>query len=566
MDTQIPDDTEGRLALALDEGMAALASDPANDDLLASVVRLLDLAGRAEEAEPLLLRCLEVAPDNLRALVQMGLLRRRQGRPGEALHYLAKAATLAPLAFDIAILAARQAIEARVHEEAEKICRQALAMAPDRHNACLLLGGLGTALLRQARAAEAVDAFSRAMAVDEQPTNHLLALSMAQAAAGDLEAARESARRRLAALDDQPDADDARAECLFQIVSSGRCDAALPDLPALRALAARVTEPSAAATHAHFALGKALTDMGELDAAFAEYARGNASRRAQGPFDLDAARREFAALKDAFDAAGIARLAAGGNTSDRPVFIVGMPRSGTTLVEQILARHPAIHGNGELDLMNDLARGWSPKAPALCAQAGYPAWTELPDAAAIVRLIAGYYLYGATRRAGNALHVTDKLPLNFRHVGLIAAAFPRAAIIHVRRNPLDTCLACHTTLFATGNGFTTDLATLGAYYREYHALMAHWRAVLPGRILDVDYEALVHAPETEARRMVDHLNLIWDDACLDYAGATPRAATGILTNSQATARQAPFTTSVGRSAAWRHHLGPLIDALGDLAG
>jgi hypothetical protein len=252
------------------------------------------------------------------------------------------------------------------------------------------------------------------------------------------------------------------------------------------------------------------------------------------------------------DAAWMRRHLGLGDPSPVPVFIVGMPRSGTTLVEQILASHPAVHALGERRLFEDaLARVGGPNAVSTPA-----CWTD-----AELRRIGGLYVEAARRAApAGALRIVDKLPANFQYAGLIHAALPGAHIIHTCRDPVDTCLSAFSVLFAgVAQPYSYDLEELGRYYRAYRQAMAHWRNVLPtGVMLDVGYEAVVDDLEAQARRIVAHCGLDWDDRCLAFH-ATQRP---VRTASHAQVRQPIYRGSLGRPRPPREMLLPLLEALG----
>jgi hypothetical protein len=240
-----------------------------------------------------------------------------------------------------------------------------------------------------------------------------------------------------------------------------------------------------------------------------------------------------------------------GDPSDVPVFVLGMPRSGTTLVERVLASHPDVFGAGELTDFGDAAvGGYAPK--------------PLPfDVASLtgdaLRGMGGRYLAHVLPKAPLARRIIDKLPANFRFVGLIHLALPNARIIHVRRDPLDTCFSCYSQLFVNNLEYTYDLAELGRYYRAYEVLMAHWRAVLPaGVMLEVEYETLVGDFEVEARRLVEFCGLEWDARCLKFH----EAAGAVQTASAVQVRRPVFRSSVGRWRHYKEYLGPLLEILG----
>jgi Sulfotransferase family len=246
-----------------------------------------------------------------------------------------------------------------------------------------------------------------------------------------------------------------------------------------------------------------------------------------------------------------------GDLSDRPVFIVGMPRSGTTLVEQILASHPEACAVGERADFTHALSEFLRAHPDLASSLG--SLTQMH-----FRWLGAEYLRRISEAPGareRARKIVNKYPFNFAAMGVIHMALPNARFIHVRRSPVDTCLSCYSHLFKD-IAFSYDLGELGRYYRAYHALMAHWRAALPtGVLVEVDYEALVTDFEPHARRLLDHCGLEWNDACTDFY-LTPRH---VVTASAAQVRKPLFQTSLKRWRPDRTHIAPLLDALGPLA-
>jgi hypothetical protein len=248
-----------------------------------------------------------------------------------------------------------------------------------------------------------------------------------------------------------------------------------------------------------------------------------------------------------FNKVTLAGLRTSGLASDRPVFIVGMPRSGTSLTEQILASHPEAYGAGEL-LYWIFAADTERAAPA-------------ERRAATIAELGRAYLDGLATHAPGAPRVLDKLPVNFRNIGLIHAALPSARFIHLERNPLDTCLSIYFQGFSAAHPYATDFGDLAHYYHEYRRLMAHWRAALaPETLLDVPYEGLVDDPEGWSRRMLAHIGLEWDPRCLEFH----RNSRPVLTASNWQVRQPISKGSVGRWHRYERYLGPLRDALGEI--
>ena len=267
--------------------------------------------------------------------------------------------------------------------------------------------------------------------------------------------------------------------------------------------------------------------------------------------------RQVDALISSFDRALFLSRSTLGAASELPVFVLGMPRSGTTLVEQILASHPMVHASGELLASGLMIDGIASLPAARQAGKGYPEAVRLVDRAA-AEALAGRYLEAIGRDAGEAARVTDKLPFNFLRIGLIALLLPRARIIHCQRDPYDTCLSCYFQDFQDAQPFVYELERLGKYYREYERLMAHWRSVLPSPMLEVPYEALVNDPEPWCRRILEHCALPWDERVLRFF-ATERS---VQTASFWQVRQPIYLSSVGRWRHYRKHLGPLFEALG----
>lgn len=302
----------------------------------------------------------------------------------------------------------------------------------------------------------------------------------------------------------------------------------------------------------HHSAGKICNDIKDYDRAFEHFEKAKAIA-AKG-FSLTAYRTRIDNLIHTFTPFFFAeRRTAFGISSEVPVFIVGMPRSGTSLVEQIAASHPKVYGAGELEhfrqLTLSLKIGWSDSA--------MPQMT-----AASSQELAREYLRKVTKVGHDALRITDKMPHNFEHLGLIAVLFSKARVIHCIRDPLDNCVSCFTNSFSGNHGYNTDLRQLGLYYREYKRLMDHWRRVLPLPMLEVDYQEMIADQETQSRRLIDFLGLDWDPACLNFH-ETRRT---VQTASRWQVRQPIYKTSVGRWKDFEKHLGPLKEALGDLAG
>jgi tetratricopeptide (TPR) repeat protein len=298
----------------------------------------------------------------------------------------------------------------------------------------------------------------------------------------------------------------------------------------------------------HFTLGKAYLDIGNSEQAFRHLNEGNRMKRTTFSFDSEATRQWLEQIAKTFSPALFKKYNAVGTPSQMPVFVVGIPRSGTTLVEQILASHPQVHGAGELSYLQRLVDGIG----------AYPEDVK-KFAKTDFAQIGRRYLDQVEPLAQGKRHVVDKMPANFLHAGLIRLILPEARIIHCRRDPVDTCLSCYTKMFNAEQKFAYDLAELGHFHRGYQGLMAHWRETLPKDcFIEVDYEAVVDDVAGEARRLIDFLGLTWDDACVRFYENRRTVRTASVNQ----VRQPIYKTSKGRWKAHADHLTPLLTALG----
>lgn len=333
-----------------------------------------------------------------------------------------------------------------------------------------------------------------------------------------------------------------------------------PLLAALEGLAGDGAALSAAdQVHLHFALAKAYENSGDAERAFRHLQSGNAFKRRQMVYDEAESLGQMDRLCELVSRDFIAARQGCGEASPVPVFIVGMTRSGTTLIEQILASHPQVFGAGEIHLFDHAAGLIRNALP------GRPPFPEMVQAMSgeHFRALGALYLEKITRQAPAAMRITDKMTVNFLFAGLIHLALPNATIIHAVRDPADTCVSCFATHFMTGHAHAYDLAELGRYYRHYQALMKHWHDVLPrGRIIDVQYEELVADLEGVARRIVAHCGLEWSGRCLDFH----RTERAVRTASAVQVRKPIYKDSVGRWRKFAPFLGPLLAELEPLPG
>jgi tetratricopeptide (TPR) repeat protein len=464
---------------------------------------------------------------------------------------------------------------------AEKIYRAILKQYPKHFET---LANLGSLLLFAERLDDAVRYLRRAL---KQKPNSAIVHSLLARVLYLLDRHDEALQRAHHAIALDPQFIDARATLAQGLAELGRYDEALatiahaielapdqarlyyswgeitrwtaddPHLAALEELAQKAASlPLDDQVNLNFALGKAYADCGHVERAFRHQIDGAALQRRLLRYDEASTLYELESMA-ALDAKWMARHQRVGDPSPLPIFILGMPRSGTSLVEQILASHPKVKALGERVTLNEAiaeACGAPTIPPSLPHLAAHWSDSELQRLGALyIKAISRSVPAGTTR-------ITDKLPANFRFAGLIHAALPNARIIHTRRDPVDTCLSIFSILFSGHSQlYSYDLRELGRYYRAYEKVMAHWRNVLPpGVMLEVQYEELVDNLEQQARQIIAHCGLEWDDACLEFY----KAERPVRTISHAQVRQPIYRSSVGRPRPPRTLLLPLLEALG----
>ena len=303
----------------------------------------------------------------------------------------------------------------------------------------------------------------------------------------------------------------------------------------------------------NFALGKAYEDRGDYDKAFHRYDSGNKLRRAHENYDPVQNEALHDQIIEAITPQFIEENAAHAEQRNDPIFIVGLPRSGSTLIEQILASHSQVDGTHELP---DLPRVIRTINQWQIHGKGYPVAVPLLEPVHIKEL-GEQYLNATDRYRKGAPRFTDKMPNNFSMVGLLALILPNAKIINARRHPLDSCMGSYKQLFYRGQSFTYDLVELGEYYLEYQRIMDHWNKILPGRVLDVHYENMVVNQEEETRRLIEFCELPWEEACLRFY-ETERA---VNTASSEQVRQPIYSKSINAWRRFENHLGPLVEVL-----
>ncbi|HUH37355.1 MAG TPA: sulfotransferase [Spongiibacteraceae bacterium] len=460
----------------------------------------LERAGDAEQAAAIYMQILAQQPEHKPAAYLLGLLCYRGGRVGKALTLLQQAHDAYP--DDVELLVAL-GDSLRISGRAAlafEILNRAIQIKP--HSAPAQMN-LGRVLADLNKLDEAIAHYQRALELTPSLAEAHVHLAYAWRSLGEPAEAEHSFRRALALAPHYAEAHRG----LAGVKRFERGDDA--DITAMENLVQNPELPDAGRTLLHFSLGKVWDDLGDSDRAFQHFLEGNRLHRASYSYSTAQQVELFARQVAAYSKVGIARLEQAATHSRAPIFIVGMPRSGTSLVEQILASHHQVHGAGEIPHTRIFADGVQSLARL-----------QFPEGLAFVqprdlRAMGETYLE-KLREYSDKPFVTDKLPHNFLRVPLLAAVFPNATIIHCRRNALDTCVSIFKHYFSAAHGYASDLGELGEYYRLYEQMMTHWQQLLPGRMIEVEYEQLVADPEVQIPQLLARCGLPFDPNCLNF--------------------------------------------------
>ncbi len=500
---------------------------------------------RAEEALVSCDKAIALKPDYAEAYSNRSVALKELNRVEEALVSCDKAIALKP---DFAEAHYNRGIalrELKRFEEALVAYDRAIALKPDFAEAH---SNRGTALKEIDRLEEALVSYDKAIALKPSLATAYNNKGNALTELGQLDEARSAFLKAI-------DTDPLSAGAYRNLADLKKFAPGDPHLAAMEKLVAKPEGLSEAdRMKLDFALGKAYGDLKDHRRSFQHLLAANAAKRATISYDEEETLTAFDEIERTFARELIAAKSGAGDPSQRPIFILGMPRSGSTLAEQILASHPMVHGAGELKTFGEVVLAIRGADGATIA---YPEFVPTLDASALTS-IGTRYLALVHERAPDGERVTDKMPSNYLFAGLIHLTLPNVKIIHTVRNPVDACISCFSKLFTTGQNHTYDLGELGRYYKRYEHLMEHWRRVLPpSRILDVQYENVVADLETQARRILAYCELPWDDRCLSFH-ETDRP---VRTASATQVRQPLYKSSVGRWHEYEEFLGPLLTAL-----
>lgn len=526
----------------------------------------LHRAGTLEAAAVIYQRVLGEVPDHAAALGYLGLLRFQQGQLDEAERLLQRSLTLEPANPNAWSNLGMVKMRGEALEPAVDCFSRALALAPEHPDA---LNNLAQAQRRLGRLEQARQTLERLLALRPDTASVRYALGDVRQKLGDVDGAigdfqlalrlnPEDRRIRLGLGDAYESAGkfkQAKMQYLTVLNREPNSPLALAKLLQLRegepdaewvrraqTLADDPATPEDGRIRLNVALGYYHDRQREYRDAFQRLRAGYDIQAEREPFDSAGYSRAIDSLIETLTTDFYAEAPTSGIDSSRPIFIVGMPRSGTTLTEQVLASHSQVAAGGELSMLlkvsyqiRELSAERLPYPPGLRSMSRVG-----------LRQMARRYLEHLDKISDTAAHVTDKLPFNFMHLGVIALLFPNARIIHCRRQPLDNCLSCYFTSFADQIRFANRLDTLGRYYLDYERLMRHWQAVLPVEIFELRYEDMIDDTEARIRALLEHCGLPWEDACLKFY----ETRRGVRTPSRWQVRQPIYRGSVER---WRNY-------------
>jgi len=550
--------------------------DPKLENAWFTLGKALAIVGRGAEADLAFERCFALSPE--RRLMALAAEHQKEGRLEEAEHLYRRILRHNPRNVDAMRLLALIAQKAGRDGEAESLLEKAIALAPDFLAAILDLGRL---CKEQDRYGEALECFDKAIALDPaSPQAHYLRGSTLAPASFTQEAidsyqhclklrpthigALHGLGHVLKAVGRYHEAVASYNECIRQSPEFGETYWSLANLKTYRFDDAAVAEmerlvggsglSAQSEVNFLFALGKAYEDRGDFGRAWDFYRTGNTKQRAQVSYDPVQTETMNDRLVRVFSADFLQSRRAAGLADPAPIFIMGLPRSGSTLLEQILASHSQVEGTSELPYLGRVAT-WLNRNRA--DGINYPEAVRELRPPIFQSLGEDYLAYARMHRRSGAARFIDKMPNNFPSIGFLSLILPHARIIDARRHPLDACLSCYRQLFAKGQTFTYDLTEIGEYYLQYQRMMDHWAEALPGQVLTVQYEDVVADFEAQVRRLLDFCGLPWEDACLRfYESERP-----VRTPSSEQVRQPIYDRSVGHWQNYAAHLDELITVI-----
>ena len=519
-----------------------LQTDPSQPVALHLLGVIAHQMGKNDIAVELITRAIAIKSDYVEAHSNLGNALQGLGKLDEAVVSYHKALAIKP---DYAEAHSNLGIALKDQgklDEAVASHRKALAIKPDYAEAH---SNLGNAFKDLGKLDEAVASYHKALAIKPDFAKAHYNLGLALQDLGKLDEAVASYHKALAINPDY-------AEAHRHMAGMKKHSEYDEDIRAMEKAYAKPAISDEQRMHLAFGLGKAFEDLQQFEKAFGFFAEGNSIKRGSYSYSIDDHGHFFKKLEEAFDSSLFAKHQGTGCDDETPIFILGMPRSGTTLVEQILASHPQVHGAGELGTLSQIVSSYFDKGKGV----------EIPESIGQVdgadfERPGVEYIQAIRKHSPDTRFITDKMPENFKFIGLIKLMLPNAKVIHCRRDPADTCLSIFKTYFTVKHEYSHDLGELGRYYNFYRGLMEHWHSVIPGFIHDVQYEDMVADQAGQTRTLLEYCGLEWDDACLEFY-KTDRP---VRTASAEQVRRPIYKDSVQLWKRYEKQLAPMLEIL-----
>ena len=539
--------TQDHTKLAIDFYQAAISASPHFVEPLNNLGVLFLQKQEFKQAWQYLNQAIVLAPTFADAHCNLGLTLLGLDQSAKALMHFEKALQLKPDYAEAYYGYAKVYLNQHQFAESECSIRKAMMINPDQLEFYQLLAEI---YHEQGQYKQALMHLDQALAMDSTLSNLYLSKGNVLMGMGEIAQAEEQFLK----VTTNPNLDT----CVNAHYSLVQLSKVKPDNGSLHALLSVMNDRDALSPnkleYLYFALGKCYDDIGDWAKAFAYFTEGCRVKRQRITFNIAEQIQFTNRLISCFTQQTIEHLRTFANPSALPIFIVGMPRSGSSLVEQVLSSHSGVYGAGELKYLNNLIQIPIKNESSTLY---YPE-NVLHLSPEICRAITDNYVADLQHHSPNSIRITDKMPYNYIAIGLIHALLPNAKIIHVKRNPIDTCLSCYTKLFTEGQLYSYDLTELGQYYQCYEGIMNHWRHILPSDAwLEIEYEAMVNNLEAEAPRLIEFCDLAWEPACLSFHESKRQVRTASFVQ----VREPIYTSSVERWHRYEQELAPLIKIL-----
>jgi len=532
----------GKNDIAVDLISKSLAINTEYAEAHNNLGRALQHLGRLDEAIASFKKALAINPSYVEAYINLGNAFQDQGHLDEAVGSFEKAISINPGFSEAHNNLGQLLKEMGRLEDAVTEYRKALAIKSDFPEAHV---NLGNVLMDLGLYDQAISSFQKALAINPDFIEAYHGLGVIFGEMGNFEEAEASYRQILAIKPDY-------TEAYLYLANLRKFSEDGNDIITMEKMYALPGQSDEQRMHLAFALGKSLEDLGQYERAFGFFTEGNAIKRRGYDYSIHDQENFFKRLEGAFDNSVFATHQQTGCNDDTPIFIIGMPRSGTTLVEQILASHPQVYGAGELEYLTQIVSSSYDHVN----DCNFPESIQHVDDAFFLR--SGVeYIQAIRKHSPDIPFITDKMPINFMYVGLIKLMLPKAKVIHCRRDPVDTCLSIFKNYFIGKHEYSHDLIELGRYYGFYSALMEHWHKVVPGFIHDVQYEEMVANQTTQTKSLLEYCGLEWNDDCLEFHKTDRLVKTASLEQ----VRRPIYKDSIQSWRRYERQLQPLIEII-----